>query len=179
MAEYYSSVWIYSILCISLSIDGHLDQSCLLAILTSTIMNTCVLEFKFSSIYFQFFWIYIPRRGHLGSYGNSVFRFLRKHQTVLLVYIFHSTYHRVSCRGHYFAKYCWVVLWLVFITHLPVHVLWTSNINFKGNRCIQSLKVNKYHHIDEFYVVRQAVFVNWGCCCRVVIEEKEVKVPSL
>ena len=61
--------------------DGYLDSFHLIAIVNSAIKNLiCVFLFE----HFYFF-EYIPRSGIAGSYGNSMLKLLRNHQT-----FFHS-----------------------------------------------------------------------------------------
>ena len=70
----YSIVWIYHILFIHLSIDGHLDHFHLLAIVNNSAVNIHIQIFESCFHFFE----YIPRSGIAGSYGNSMFNFLRK-----------------------------------------------------------------------------------------------------
>ena len=54
---------------ICLSVPGHLGCFHVLAIINSAAMNTEL----HASLGISFFWIYIPRNGIAGSYGNSFF----------------------------------------------------------------------------------------------------------
>ena len=73
MAKQYFIVYVYHIFFIQSSVDRHLGCFYVSAIVNSVVMNTGVHES---------FWIrissrYIPRGGIAGSYGNSLFNFLR------------------------------------------------------------------------------------------------------
>ena len=80
--ESYSIAWIDHILFIFLSVDGHLGCSYRLATVNSAAVNIFVQVFAWTPVLNFFFFLVPIRSGIVGSYGNSMFNFLRSSQTV-------------------------------------------------------------------------------------------------
>lgn len=65
--------WIFHILSIYSSIDGHVDYFHFLVIINNAVINICIFLWTLIFNYFG----YIPRGGIAGSSGNSMFGILR------------------------------------------------------------------------------------------------------
>ena len=72
----YSIVWIYYILFIHSSVDGHLGYFHFLAIISNAAMNICLQVFVWIYV-FNSLWYTLKSR-IAGSYGNSIFSFFKE-----------------------------------------------------------------------------------------------------
>ena len=100
MAEQYSIVYIYHIFLIQLSVNGNLGYFHILAVVNSAAMNMWVHVSFLRKVLSG----YMPKSGIVGSYGSSMYRFLRYHHIVLhsgyTILHSHQQYRRVPFRTH-------------------------------------------------------------------------------